>query len=164
MDERNQEGSTESGNFEQKLAEGQELLRRGSFGDALPLLEATHALDPTHAVARSAYGLCVGLASRDFQRANELCDSAVKQEFFNPDLYLAIARLHLAFGFKSDGLRFLKRGRMIDPGHQGIARELRRLGSRQAPPLRFLPRTHVLNRVLGRAKAQLTRLGPAAAA
>ena len=144
---------------DEALARAEMLLHEGCYSDALPLLEDAHRRDPGSATVRSAYGLCLGLAKHEFQRANELCESAVKQEFFNPDLYLAMARLHLAFSFKSDGIRYLKRGRMIDPGHPAIAAELEKLGARQPPPLRFLPRAHVLNRWLGRARSQLGRFG-----
>ncbi|NNF72651.1 MAG: hypothetical protein HKN02_10730, partial [Rhodobacteraceae bacterium] len=106
-----------------------------------------------------AYGLCVGLHERDFTRALELCDSAVKQEFFNPNLYLNLAQLHLAFGLKADGLRHLRRGRMIDPGNARIARALSELGRRRGPLLSFLPRDHAVNRWFGKA---LHRVGATA--
>ena len=97
------------------------------------------------------------IVERRFLEAAELCGSAAKQEFFNPDMYLNLARLHLSFGFKSEGLRFLRRGRMIDPGHGEIAAELCNLGQRGRPVLPFLPRSHLLNRWFGTARQVLAR-------
>jgi hypothetical protein len=43
---------------------------------------------------------------------------------------------------------------MIDPGNTRMLEELRRLGVRQLPVLRFLPRRHPINRWLGRMRRQ----------
>jgi hypothetical protein len=64
--------------------------------------------------------------------------------------YLNLARLHLAFGFKAEGLRLLKRGLMIAPDHEEILDALRSLGVRKRPPLGFLRRENALNRWLGK--------------
>ena len=111
---------------------------------------AAHRLDPTSARFRSFYGLCIGLEESRFDRALELCRAAAKEEFFNPELYHNLARVHLAFGFKAEAIRYLRRGLMIDPGNQAIGDELRRLGIRRRPPLGFLRRRNLLNRLLGR--------------
>ena len=84
-----------------------------------------------------------------FEEAVELCQGAAKQEFFNPDLYWNLARLHLGFGFKAEGVRYLRRGLMIDPAHPAILEALRDLGDRAAPVLTFLPRQHPVHRWLG---------------
>jgi Flp pilus assembly protein TadD len=139
------------------LARGRVCIEAQQFEDALPYLRCAHVREPTHAQARSFYGLCLGLAEREFGRALELCSSAVRQEFFNPVLYQNLATLHLAFGFKADALRCLRRGRMINPAHEGIRRDLERLGFRRAAILRFLPRNHPLNRWLGRVRHHFER-------
>ena len=111
---------------------------------------AAHRLDPTSPRYRSYYGLCLGLGERRFDRALELCRSAAKEEFYNPALYHNLARLHLSFGFKAEGIRFLRRGLMIDPQNAAILAEMRRLGFRRKPILGFLRRGHVFNRWFGR--------------
>lgn len=137
------------------LDEAISLLRKERAGEALGRLEQAHALDPGCARVRSHYGLCLALAERRFEKAVELCRSAVKQEFFNPELYLNLARVHLLFGFKAEALRYLRRGKMIDPGNPEILGELRRLGRRRSQVLGFLPRGHLLNRLLGRARERI---------
>ena len=42
-------------------------------------------------------------------------------------------------------IRYLRRGKMIDPANEAIERGLRELGLRNPPVLGFLPRRHVLN-------------------
>jgi tetratricopeptide (TPR) repeat protein len=139
------DGTTSREVFERARA----LFDAGDPTAALGWLERAYACDANDARVRSWYGLCVGLVERRFEEAVELCQSAAKQEFFNPDLYLNLARLYLGFGFKAEGVRYLRRGLMIDPGHAEILQMLRDLGDRAAPVLGFLPRRHPVNRWLG---------------
>lgn len=128
---------------------GRSMVEGNDLSSALALLRTAYASNGNDAKVRSWYGLCVGLEERDFDAAVALCQSAAKQEFFNPDLYLNLARLYLGFGFKAEGVRYLRRGLMIDPAHAAILQALRELGDRSPPVLGFLPRRHPVNRWLG---------------
>ena len=141
------------------IACARELLDQGDAEAAIQTLRPVFDDDRAHAQIRSWYGLALGLARHRYHEAHELCQSAVRQEFFNPELYLNVARLNLAFGFRAESLRYLRRARMIDPGNQSIELLLEELGPRSAPMLAFLPRRHLLNRWLGSARHALTRSG-----
>ena len=67
----------------------------------------------------------LGLCERRWEQALELCRSAARDEFFDPIHYHNLARLHLAFGFKAEGLRLLRRGLMIAPDNEEILDALR---------------------------------------
>ena len=110
---------------------------------------AAQRVDPNSPRYRSYYGLCLGIAKRRFDQALELCRAAAREEFYNPELYRNLAQVHLAFGFKAEGIRYLRRGLMIDPANQPILDDLKQLGVRRRPPLGFLPRRHLINRWLG---------------
>ena len=145
---------------EPAILRARDLLRQGDPEAAMQTLRSVFDENRAHAQVRSFYGLSLGLARGRYHEALDLCQSAVKQEFFNPDLYLNVARLNLAFGFKAEGLRYLRRARMIDPGNIAIDALLDDLGWRGEPVLRFLPRRHVLNRWLGTARYLLARAAP----
>lgn len=136
---------------------GRGLLAQGDCAGAFEVLGRAHEVDPQNARIRAYYALAMAQSERRFESAVELCRSALKQEFFNPELYLVTARLHLVFGFKAEALRYLRRGQMIDPSDRDIDRELRAMGPRQRQILRFLPRRHPINRLLGRARKRLAR-------
>lgn len=140
---------------EEHFCQGEAALRSGDHSRALDHFRATTRLQPNNPRYRSYLGLCLGLAERRFDKAVDLCRTAAKEEFFNPAMYHNLARVYLAFGFKAEGIRYLRRGSMIDPGNVVIAQELQVLGVRQKPPLRFLPRRHTLNRWLGTLRGQL---------
>jgi len=139
---------------------GRALFDDGDAPGALVYLRGAHAMEGNDARIRSWYGLCLGMVERRFEEAVALCQSAAKQEFFNPDLYFNLARLYLGFGFKSEGVRYLRRGLMIDPGNARILRMLRDLGDRAAPVVGFLPRRHPINRWLGAVRHVITTHGP----
>lgn len=140
---------------------GSEAYSHGDPAGALPYFRRAHGHNPNDARVRSYYGLCLGLSERCFEESVELCQSAAKQEFFNPELYLNLSKLYLGFGFKSEGMRYLRRGLMIDPGNAALAGLLRDLGDRLSPVIGFLPRRHPVNRWLGAARYVLIARGPA---
>ena len=131
---------------------GLTLFRNEAFHEAQEHFQAAHDADADHARARSYLGVCVGICDRGFEDAVALCASASKQEFFNPEVYLNLARVYLHFGFKTEGRRYLLRGQMIDPANTEIVAALDQLGSRSSPVLKFLPRCHFINRWLGGAR------------
>lgn len=135
---------------EEHFRRGEEALEQGHPDLALEQFRAAHRLDPMNPRYRSYYGLAIGLVERRLDRALELCRSAAREEFFQPVHYHNLARLHLAFGFKAEAIRYLRRGLMIDPNNAVIDGALQRLGVRRRPPLAFLRRQNILNRWLGR--------------
>ena len=141
---------------------GRHLLESGEAREALGHLRAAHEQAPQHARIRSLYGLALARAERRFAEAVELCNSALKQEFFNPSLYYNAAQVYLEFDFKADAIRCLKRGLMIDPSNGTIAELLHELGRRRGPVLRFRPRTQLLNVGLGHARHRMRRVRVAA--
>jgi tetratricopeptide (TPR) repeat protein len=135
---------------EDHFRRGQDALAASAGADALVHFRSAHRLEPGNALYASHYGLALGLVERRLDRALSLCRDAAKEEFFNPVHYHNLARLHLAFGFKAEAVRYLRRGLMIDPDNDAIASEIRCLGVRRRPPLGFLRRQNVLNRWVGR--------------
>jgi predicted Zn-dependent protease len=138
-----------------QFEEGRRALDEGRLDEALDQLRAAHAAASDHAQIRSFLGLAIARSESDFPAARELCEAAAKQEFFNPELYLNLAKVYLRFGRRSEALRYLRRGQMIDPGHAGIQRAIASLGRRRLPIVPFLPRRHPVNRVLGTVRNRL---------
>ena len=144
---------------EEQYRRGRDLLNENSHPEALESFRAAYNLDRANPRYRSYYGLGLAMVERRFDKALELCRSAAKEEFFNPELYHNLARVHLAFGFKAEAIRYLRRGLMIDPGNNEMSTELAGLGVRNRPVLTFLPRRHAMNRLLGRVR-HWWRTGP----
>lgn len=142
---------------ESTFQKGVELLRRGLLREALPFLKAAVDLNDgrseNHAgQARyeSYYGLCLSMSPGRLHDGLEHCRTAARAEPYRPDVWLNLGRVALAAGRRGEAFRALDRGRCLDPGHAGIAKELRRLGQRRRPIVRFLRRHNPVNIFLGR--------------
>jgi tetratricopeptide (TPR) repeat protein len=134
---------------EEHFSRGLALLDAGR-AEAFEHLSRAYLADPESPRRRSAYALGLALVRGQFIAGIELARRAVQQACSDPDLYLDLARIHLAFGSKAEGVRNLRRGLMVAPEHERLNLELEKLGVRRVPPIRFLPRNHLLNRGLGR--------------
>lgn len=134
---------------------GLALLESGHGHEAFEHLSRAYLTDPQNARYRSSYALALALVRGQYLGAVELARAAVRQEFYNPDLYLNLSRIYLAFDFKPEAIRFLRRALMVDPDNSIAQSKLADLGIRRRPLIRFLPRNHVVNRWLGRVQARL---------
>ncbi len=136
---------------------GVELLETGEAAAAFEDLSRAFLSDPQNPRYRSYYALSLALSKRQFLGAAELARAAVRQESENVDLYLNLARIYEAFEFKAAAIRVLKRALMLDPANPRLARKLLEFGTRRHPPIQFLPRGHVVNRILGIARSRVLR-------
>ena len=140
---------------EKSYSKGVESIAKGDFLSGLAYFEA--AIELAKKVEKIApppkylshYGLCLAMVSTKSQTALELCESAVAVEFYNPDLFHNLARVHLRMGRRDRAYPVLLRGLQLHPGHRGILGDLRSLGIRRRPVLPFLSRANPVNRLLG---------------
>jgi hypothetical protein len=134
--------------------------KEGNFREGFPLLKSAmekfsgkkpHEIPPA---LLSYYGLCNALLYNDVKGGLEYCQAALKREFFQPDLYWNLGRVFLKAHRKADAVDAFYKGLNHDDGHKGILGELKKLGIRKNPSIRFLPRGHFLNRFLGQIRSK----------
>ena len=140
---------------EELLEQGIQHIEAGEYDQAVELLRRANEQTPEHARVESHLGLALARVGGAFEEARSLCEDASKREFDNPDLYVNLARVYLGVGRRSEALRYLRRGQMIDPDHEVIRQTLVELGRRRPAVIAFLPRRHWLNRVLGSVRGAL---------
>jgi tetratricopeptide (TPR) repeat protein len=70
-------------------------------------------------------------------------------EVLIPTFYLNLARAYLAMGNKRSAVAALKKGLQTDKHHPELIWELKKLGIRRRPPVRFLSRSHPINKYIG---------------
>lgn len=102
----------------------------------------------------SAQALCIAELKGAFKTSAKLCHDAIKREPKNPEHYFRQGQILLLANRKKDAIWVLRMG-LRHGRHKGIIDTLGALGIRRPPPINFLPRSNLLNRVLGRL---LTRL------
>ncbi len=106
----------------------------------------------------SYYGLSLALVHGATPQAIQACETAVRRDFFNPDLYLNLGRVYQLAGKTTRALATFERGLALSPKHRALQDELSRLDRRGLPPLSMLSRKHPLNHWLGRLRASVRSL------
>ncbi|MGB9715253.1 MAG: hypothetical protein ACPL1G_02400 [Thermodesulfovibrionales bacterium] len=71
-------------------------------------------------------------------------------EFYYPVLYLNLGRSYLASGNKKYAVESFQRGLVFDNDNKELLQEIRRLGIRRKPVVRFLSRSHPVNKYIGK--------------
>jgi len=92
--------------------------------------------------------------------ALDCCRRAVKDEFFNADLFLNLSRVYLRLGNRAEAHKAAMRGLALEPKHSAIKQHLSQMGVRGRPTIPFLDRSNFLNVTLGR----MFRKGPSRSA
>jgi len=135
-----------------------EAYRKGElqFADALiaRLLEQG-SNNPVHL---SYAGLLRVLAQRDVKKGLEMCEQAVILGAFDPVVFLNLARLHVATGFRTQAVTTLRQGLRVHSGDPVLLDEIERLSPRRPRVIEGLDRAHPANRVLGKLASRLSSL------
>jgi tetratricopeptide (TPR) repeat protein len=146
---------------ELSFRKGIDLADAGRYRDALGFFSGAIEIDKTTKYGRpieprylSSYGLCLGLTRANVRKALECCRTAIRKEPHNPDFWWNLGQVALVVGKRGEAHKVLQRGLAVDPGHEGIHRDLKRMGVRRPPVLTFLARENPLNIVLGRARTR----------
>jgi tetratricopeptide (TPR) repeat protein len=132
-----------------EFREGLALLRDGDAGAAIELLRHAAERDPENAYYASYYGLGLGHSEGMWAEAERLCHKAICRGRRQAQLYLNLAEVYLATGRRQAAADTLGQGLHYLPHDARLQMEFGRLMLRRPPVVRFLPRTHAVNRHLG---------------
>jgi tetratricopeptide (TPR) repeat protein len=152
---------------ENSFRRGLRAVDRGAHLEALAYFEAAVQLARRWGIEAvpmrylSYYGWSLAVCSDRLDEAREFCEAAAREEFYNPDVYWNLGRVYLKEGDRSRAFDAFVRGLRLNPRHAGLIGELRRLGIRRRPVVRFFRRGHPVNRILGRLRRTLAATAPA---
>jgi tetratricopeptide (TPR) repeat protein len=124
------------------------------YEEALRYFQKASDLSPE---ARSYYGFALAMRRQRLADAVRYCREAVDREPLRGDWYLNLGQVYLVCGEKPLAVRAFARGLQAEPGHRRLSQAFKRLGIRRRPVIRFLSRTHPVNRYLGWLRAQIRR-------
>ena len=132
---------------------GREALSAGRVSEALEWFRKAVAEEKTP-VACSYLAYCQARKTGEYRETIGICMDAIKEEPQNSAIYLNLGKIYLLSGHKRSALRSFQLGLRYGRNAE-IAYELQRLGIRKAPPLPFLPRTHMVNQLIGKLMARI---------
>jgi predicted Zn-dependent protease len=138
----------------QEFRTGLTFLRGGDAHKALPHLRSALDQEPDNPFYISYMGVAIAAAEQKWAEAEKLCHSAMRMNRRQAQLYLNLAEVYIAADRKQDASDILARGLHFAPHDLRLKMALDRLAMRRPPVLVFLPRSHVINRNLGRVRHQ----------
>jgi tetratricopeptide (TPR) repeat protein len=125
------------------------------YDEALRYFRKASDLSPE---ARSYYGLALAMRRQHLPDAVRYCRDAVDREPLRGDWYLNLGQVYLVCGEKPRAVRAFARGLQVEPRHRRLKEAFRRLGVRQRPTIRFLSRSHPVNKSLGWLRSRIRRV------
>ncbi len=139
--------------------EGITLCRRGSWSQGVTILTQVarekHPDTKLPGLFYSYLGYGIALCEHRVREGLELCEQAVKSEFYEPENFLNLSRAHLLRKNRRAAVKWLVKGLKVDPNHEGLMTLQHDIGYRRPPIIPFLPRNSVFNIMLGRARHNL---------
>jgi tetratricopeptide (TPR) repeat protein len=146
----------EESTFPAWVRHGIDLCRQGKWQEGLPLLiraaESTDDPQRTKLPPRFYSYLGYGLARHKGKHREglELCEHAVRVEFYQVENLINLARAYQVVGDKTRSIATVRRGLKLDPENRDLRKLIVELGERRPPVLKFLARGNALNVFLGR--------------
>ena len=141
--------------------ESQELFRRaeacivrGRFDLAEALLADALRISNDNPTYLSYYGYCIGVRG-ELGEAEKLCRKALKLSPQSPIIHVNLGRVLLDQGFRKEARALFSRAYDLDNTNSPAALELSGMGVRRQPVIRFLPRQHPANMVLGKLRHRI---------
>jgi predicted Zn-dependent protease len=134
----------------QEFRAGLAYLRGGDAPKALPHLRSALDHEPDNPYYISYVGVAMAAAEQRWAEAEKLCHSAMRMNRRQAQLYLNLAEVYVAADRKHDAADILARGLHYAPHDLRLRMALDRLAIRRPPVLKFLSRTSIINRSLGK--------------
>ncbi|MGQ9571017.1 MAG: tetratricopeptide repeat protein [Thermodesulfovibrionales bacterium] len=141
------------------LDEIKTFLQKKQYKEAFKLLNIALDFYPDEPFFLSYYGCLESGFNKNYKDGIDACLKVIKlikekmpygHEFYYPILYLNLGRSYLASGNKKYAFESFQRGLVFDNDNKDLLREIRKLGIRKRPILSFLPRSHLINKYIGK--------------
>lgn len=136
----------------------QQLLRRGNGKTALNTLRDAIEKFPADPYLLSYYGCLIAVIENRTKEGVRICENAIKllntsmpfgSEFFYPVFYLNLGRAYLKDKKKKAAVQAFQEGLKNDPENRDLLWEMKKIGTRDKPPLPFLARSNPINKYIG---------------
>lgn len=125
---------------------------RGDYAGAIKVFNAVYG-DPSIAAAPdglSAYGLCVALEEKQTKKGVDLCRAAINAQLWDSRHYCNLINLHLKKANRKSAVEVLEEGLDRMPTDAALLALRDKMGFRESPPIPFLSRESIFNRILTR--------------
>src|SRR5450631_108206 len=132
-----------------EFKQGLTLLRDNYAVRALPHMQRATELDKNNPYYMSYLGVVLARSEQKWGEAERLCDAAVRMKRNQAQLYLNLAEVYATAGRRDEAVEALQAGLKFARRDVRLTIAMNKLVPRRHPVLRFLGRTHPINRQLG---------------
>ena len=125
---------------------------RGDYAGAVKVFNAVYG-DPSLGPppdGLSAYGLCVAMEEKQTKKGIDLCRAAITAQGWDSRHYTNLINLHLRKLNRKAAVEVLEEGLGRLPKDSALTALREKMGYRKAPPIPFLSRESLFNRVFSR--------------
>lgn len=153
--------STTITELNQAALQGIEACKKGQWKEGLAVLGKVAEADRQGAELNGQFYSYLGYGIARYERRVKeglaLCQHSIKLQFYEPENYLNLARVHLLARNRRKAVEALNRALKLNASNPGAMALAREIGWRRRPVIPFLPRGNFLNRLLGRLSYRLRR-------
>ncbi len=153
--------STTITELNQAALQGIEACKKGQWKEGLAVLGKVAEADRQGAELNGQFYSYLGYGIARYERRVKeglaLCQHSIKLQFYEPENYLNLARVHLLARNRRKAVEALNRALKLNASNPGAIALAREIGWRRRPVIPFLPRSNFLNRLLGRLSYRLRR-------
>jgi tetratricopeptide (TPR) repeat protein len=153
-----EEKKREAKNSAHYFEEVKVLLRKNETKKALKLLDEALAQHPDNLYLISYKGYLEADVHKNFEQGIMTCQKAIKdmkeklpfgEEFLLPFFYLNLGKAYVAAGRRREAFIAFDKVMEKDPENRELGNILKKIGSRRKPFVRFLRRSHPINKYMG---------------
>lgn len=153
--------STTITELNQAALQGIEACKKGQWKEGLAVLGKVAEADRQGAELNGQFYSYLGYGIARYERRVKeglaLCQHSIKLQFYEPENYLNLARVHLLARNRRKAVEALNRALKLNASNPGAIALAREIGWRRRPVIPFLSRSIFLNRLLGRLSYRLRR-------
>ena len=153
--------STTITELNQAALQGIEACKKGQWKEGLAVLGKVAEADRQGAELNGQFYSYLGYGIARYERRVKeglaLCQHSIKLQFYEPENYLNLARVHLLARNRRKAVEALNRALKLNASNPGALALAREIGWRRRPVIPFLSRSNFLNRLLGRLSYRLRR-------
>lgn len=151
--------STTITELNQAAKQGVEACKRGQWKEGLAVLGKIAEADRQGAELNGQFYSYLGYGIARYERRVKeglaLCQHSIKVQFYEPENYVNLARVHLLARNRRKAVEALTRALKLNASHPGAQALAHEIGWRRPPVIRFLSRNNFLNQLLGKMRHQL---------
>lgn len=151
--------TTAQTDIQTEALQGISLCRKGRWKEGMEILgrlaEADRQGTELPGLFYSYLGYGIARYQRKLREGVALCEHAIKVQFYEPENYLNLARIHLLRSNRGKAVDAVHKALKLSPRHPQVLRLIKDMGYRRRPVIPFLSRNNPVNIWLGKMRYQM---------